>query len=193
RVRVGPSGGCPVPPLRRLRPGHSHQHPGRRHDPSAESERRRGGPGPLELGAVEREAVMKSASGRPGLVFLACCLATGWGCGKPAPKLVPVSGVVVNGDKPVARAAISFAADISQGGQTRDAYGSTDEQGRFSLRTVTDGKGAPVGRYKVVITSDGPSGRLIPRGLTDLNTTTLVVEVKEGGSQDLKLDLSKYK
>ncbi len=126
-------------------------------------------------------------------VVLVCGLVAAWGCGKPAPKLVPVSGVVLHGTTPVSRAAISFAAEISQGGETRDAYGSTDDQGRFTLQTVTDGKGAPVGKYKVVITTDGPSGRLIPKTVSDLTTTPIEVEVKEGGTQDLKLDLSKYK
>jgi hypothetical protein len=136
---------------------------------------------------------MKSVGRRLGLVFLACWVATGGGCGKPALKLVPVSGVVVNGNKPVARVALSFAADISGGGQTLDAYGSTDGEGRFTLETVTQGKGAPAGRYKVVITTDGPSGRLIPASITSLSTTPLVVDVPEDGVQDLKLDLSKYK
>jgi hypothetical protein len=136
---------------------------------------------------------MKSVYRRQGLVFLALCVGTGWGCGKPGLKLVPVSGVVVNGNKPVSRVAISFAADISGGGETLDAYGSTDGEGRFTLQTVTQGMGAPAGRYKVVITTDGPSSRLIPASITSLSSTTLVVDVPEDGVQDLKLDLSKYK
>jgi hypothetical protein len=135
---------------------------------------------------------MKRVSRRSVLVFLVFC-AAGWGCGKPGLKLVPVSGVVVNGNKPVSRAAISFAADISQGGETLDAYGSLDGDGHFTLQTVSRGPGAPPGRYKVVITTDGPSSRLIPASITALSTTPLVVEVPEEGAQDLKLDLSKYK
>jgi hypothetical protein len=136
---------------------------------------------------------MKSVFRRQGLVFLAFCAAAGWGCGKPAPKRVPVGGVVVNGDKPVAHAALSFVADISGGGPTLDAYGSTDGEGRFTLQTVSHGKGAPPGRYKVAITTTGPSGRLIPAGVTAHHSTPLVVDVPEGGAPDLKLDLSKYK
>jgi len=136
---------------------------------------------------------MKSVFGRSGLVAVAFCVASALGCGKPAPKLVPVSGMVVNGNNPVARAAISFAADISQGGPTLDAFGSTDADGRFTLQTVSHGKGAPPGRYKVVITTDGPSSRLIPANITALSTTRLVVDIPQDGSQDLKLDLSKYK
>jgi hypothetical protein len=136
---------------------------------------------------------MKSVCRRLGLVFLALGIAAGWGCGKPGPKLVPVSGVVVNGTRPVSRAAISFAADTSQGGETLDAYGSLDGEGHFTLQTVSRGMGAPPGRYKVVITTDGPSSRLIPASITALHSTPLVVDVPEDGTQDLKLDLSKYK
>ena len=84
---------------------------------------------------------MKSVYRRSAWVFLTLCAATGWGCGKSPPKLVPVGGVVVNGNQPVARATISFAADISQSGETLDAYGSLDGEGRFSLQTVSNGKG----------------------------------------------------
>jgi hypothetical protein len=134
---------------------------------------------------------MKSVYRRHGLVFLAFCVATGWGCGKPGPKLVPVSGVVVNGNKPVTGAYVVFAADVSQGGQTLDAYGSTDKEGHFTLRTTkSHAKGTPAGRYKVVISTDGPSP-LIPRPFTTLDTTPLQVDVPESGTEDLKLDLSK--
>jgi hypothetical protein len=135
---------------------------------------------------------MKAVFHRQGLVVLAFCAATGWGCGKPGPKLVPVGGVVVNGDKPVSHAAVSFVAEISGRGPTLDAYGPTDGEGRFTLQTVSHGKGAPPGRYKVAITTTSPSGRLIPASITAHRSTPLVVDVPEGGAPDLKLDLSKY-
>jgi hypothetical protein len=134
---------------------------------------------------------MKSVYRRRGLILLAFCVATGWGCGK-SPKLVPVRGVVVNGNQPVARATISFAADVTQPGRALDAYGATDAQGQFTLQTVSRGRGAPAGRYKVVITTDGPSRALIPDSCTALSTTPVHVDVPEGGTQNLKLDLSKY-
>ena len=136
---------------------------------------------------------MKPSVRRCLLIFVAGWVAIGLGCGKPGLKLVPVSGVVVNGTKPVSRVAMSFAADTSGGGETLDAYGSTDGEGRFTMQTVTHGPGAPPGRYKVIITTDGPSGRLIPASITSLTTTPLIVEVPQDGTQDLKLDLSKYK
>lgn len=134
---------------------------------------------------------MKWAWHWPGLAALALCVAGG-GCGKAGPKLVPVSGIVTNGDKPVPSAIVQFAADISQGGGL-DAYGQTDADGRFTLQTIPHGPGAMVGSYKVVVTTDGPGARLIPRKFTDLGSTTLYVEIREGGSTDLKLDLGKEK
>ena len=136
---------------------------------------------------------MKRAGRWQGLVLLAFCIVAAWGCGKRGPKLVPVSGVVVNGGKPVPAAMVQFSADVAGTGKEEayDAYGHTDEQGNFSLRTLPHGEGAALGRYKVVITCyEGPGARLLPRKFTDRGTTTLTVEVKEGGLKDLKLDLS---
>jgi hypothetical protein len=135
---------------------------------------------------------MKSTGRRSGLLLLASVVVLASSCGKPIPKLVPVSGVVVNGDKPVSLVNVAFAADISKGGPTLDAYASTDAQGRFSLRTTLHGKGVPAGHYKVVISTDGPSGRLIPASITSLTTTKLEVDVPENGTEDMKIDLSKY-
>jgi hypothetical protein len=134
---------------------------------------------------------MKSVYRRWGLVVLAFCLVAGWGCGPRAPKLYPVSGVVVNGMEPVQRAAVSFSAVLTPGAQTLDGYASTDDEGRFTVQTVSQGKGVPAGSYKVVITRDRPARGQIPAKFNTLPTTTLLVEIPEGGKQDLKLDLSK--
>ena len=135
---------------------------------------------------------MSSVYRRRGLVFLALCALTGGGCGKGL-KLVPVSGVVVNGNKPVSRATIAFAAEAPPGTQTLDGYGSTDEEGKFTIQTITQGPGVPAGRYKLVLHSETASARLIPGSITSLTTTPLVVDIPEDGTQDLKLDLGKYK
>jgi hypothetical protein len=146
----------------------------------------------LNGGAAEQEAAMNAVSHRQGLVVLALCVAFGGGCGKGL-KLVPVSGVVVNGNKPVTRATIAFAAEAPPGVQTLDGYGSTDAEGKFTIQTITQGPGVPAGRYKLVLHSETDSARFIPNSITSLTTTPLVVEVPEDGTQDLKLDLSKYK
>jgi hypothetical protein len=134
--------------------------------------------------------MMKSVCRQLGLVFLALGMATGWGCGKPEPKLVPVSGVLMNGDKPIPSVTVLFASDLSTGGQNFDAYAATDAQGKFTLFTGQHGKGAVAGHYRVSVTSEGPH-RLIPAKFNQFGTTTLHVDIPEGGTNDLKLDLSK--
>jgi len=137
---------------------------------------------------------MTSGTRRLDLAFVAFCAVIVLGCGKSSPKLVPVSGVVVNGDKPVASAAISFAGDVPPSGEAPSAYGSLDEKGHFKLETVSPrGSGVPAGRYKVVITTDGPSSRLIPQRVTNMASTPVIIEIPEAGVQDLKIDLAKYK
>src|SRR5262245_22184894 len=127
-----------------------------------------------------------------GLVLLAFCVVVAGGCGKAGPKVVPVYGVVVNGDKPIPAARVLFSADVSDKEEGFDASSHTDAQGNFKLRTLEHGEGAALGRYKVVVTCyEGPGARLIPGKFKDLATTPLTIEVKEGGLKDLKLDLSK--
>jgi hypothetical protein len=133
---------------------------------------------------------MKSRCRRWGLVVLALCLAAGWGCGRGAPKLYPVSGVVMNGPEPVARASVSFSAVPTPGVQPLDGYASTDNEGRFTVQTVSQGKGVPAGSYKVVITREQPARGQIPVKFTSLSTTTLRVDVPEGGAENLKLNLN---
>jgi hypothetical protein len=61
----------------------------------------------------------------------------------------PTSGVVMYQGKPVADATVSFLA-IS--GDPISAFGLTDAQGKFTMRTYEDGDGAPVGEHQVTIT-----------------------------------------
>jgi hypothetical protein len=84
----------------------------------------------------------------PGLLLLAFCVVAAPACGRSGPKLVPVNGVVVNGDKPVPAAMVQFSADVVGTGKevAYDAYGNTDEKGRFSLYTTPHGDGAALGR-----------------------------------------------
>ena len=84
---------------------------------------------------------------RRGLTLAALCLAI-VGCGGPErPEMVPVSGVVKHGGKPVAGAEVSFHNDESP----RAAQGVTDAEGKFQLTTFDDGDGAVVGLHKVAV------------------------------------------
>ena len=89
----------------------------------------------------------------PALALLAALIA---GCGEPEDasvddllarldSLVPVTGVVTAGGKPVEGVVVTF---LSDGWGT--AHGETDEEGRFTLTTASR-PGALVGTYKVVL------------------------------------------
>ncbi len=82
-----------------------------------------------------------------GLVLLASA-----GCGSP-PGLVPVKGTVTLDGKQLATASVQFVAQDPGG---RDATGTTDEDGVFTLSTLKPGDGAIPGKYKVVIQASTP-------------------------------------
>ena len=69
------------------------------------------------------------------------------GCGdKDGP--VPFSGAVKLDGQPLAGATVYF---IHQDPEGRDALGSTDTDGLFSLSTFEPGDGALAGKYKVIV------------------------------------------
>ena len=124
------------------------------------------------------------------------------GCGPPALKLVPVSGVVTLDGKPVAEATVMFSPEA--GGVP--AVGLTDAAGRFQL--TTNGKeGALVGTHQVMVTkmemtgveadADGLSTPLssnvqqiwhVPKKYSSTKTSGLTEEVKaEMPEVELKL------
>jgi hypothetical protein len=74
-----------------------------------------------------------------------------WGCSsKPAISGKRVTGTVTYNGAPVEGASVSFISP------TASAYGSTDKEGHFSLRS-SQGEGIPVGDYKVtVVKTDAP-------------------------------------
>lgn len=90
-------------------------------------------------------------------------LAAGWlllpGCGDTDYELAPVSGKVTLDGKPLAEAKVSFQPE-SQSGQPNPgpgSYGTTDADGRYTLRTIEpDADGAVVGQHKVRLTGKMP-------------------------------------
>jgi hypothetical protein len=90
------------------------------------------------------------------------------GCG--APKLVPVSGKVTQGGKPVTSGLVVYSA-VKSGDKLMAITGQIKEDGTYALQT--DGKdGAPLGKYKVFIspmagpptppTGPGPKKEFLP-------------------------------
>lgn len=115
-------------------------------------------------------------------------------------KIVPVSGLVTLDGKPLPGAVVGFEP-IAQQGDLKAGYGSyskTDDEGRYTLRSLKNEEGALVGQHRVsvstVIGKEGPNGEML--GLTKErvpsrynNDTQLVIEVPPGGTDEANLEL----
>lgn len=144
--------------------------------------------------------------GSCGLALLLAAI----GCGGTAlPETVSVSGTVSYQSKPVEGAQVVLnSADP----KCKPAAGTTDSQGRFSVKTYVDptaqAKGAMPGNYKITVTkleqttlsseeqmkaSSGgkPAGpkHLLPEKYSSVENTDLTVEVKKGSTPALTLEL----
>ena len=82
----------------------------------------------------------------PALWMMLCT-----GCGGDGLNLAPVSGTVTLDGKPVKGASLEFIPQ-APGGSV--AYGTTDENGYYSMYFGSSGTGAVIGRSLVRITSD---------------------------------------
>jgi hypothetical protein len=105
------------------------------------------------------------------------------GCG--GLHLVPVSGTVMMGGKPLPRGGVSFIPDASKGNTARvSCVGRINSQGRYELSTngvkgSDSGKGAPLRWYKVTILTTLPGSPEIKVNAKYLDpvATPLSVEV----------------
>jgi len=92
----------------------------------------------------------------PIAVFLTVLL-LGLGCGgRKSYNFVPVSGKVTWDDKPLAKATVHYKpTDFGGGEPPPEAYGTTDEEGRYTLAPVGEGlvgsTGAVPGKYLVQV------------------------------------------
>lgn len=136
--------------------------------------------------------------------LLLCCILVGLvsGC-SPSKKLLPVSGVVTVGDKPLHTGAVRFVPDKSRGNTTTsEPAGTIDATGHYTLSTLNK-PGAPAGWYKVVVPASEPVSSteastktttwLVEEKYRDVNKTPLAVEVvpnPQPGAYDLKLESS---
>ncbi len=128
------------------------------------------------------------------------------GCGSDAPKgpekisTTPVDGVVTLNGKPAAEVSISL--HHSEGKVA--PRGISDKDGKFSIATYGKDDGAPAGKYKVtaaknmtkeispgVLAPPPPGGFKsdIPTKYESVNTTDILVEIKAGEKNSLKIDL----
>ena len=124
------------------------------------------------------------------------------GCGGSG--VAPVSGTVTLNGKPLAHATVVFQPDGDGKNPGPGSSGTTDENGRYSLRVMTtNAAGALVGRHKVSITAyagDAEGESSAPTTTTTLirkalippeynAQTTLTFEVPSGGSTSADFNL----
>ena len=135
-----------------------------------------------------------------------CCLSIGAaltlvsGCGGSGPNVVPVSGTVTRGGKPVASLHINFMPEAG-----RPSWGTSDDQGKFTLNYDPQLNGAEVGKHKVFVTfrhaspkvemdflagkkTFHPDKKAIEEKYGRFETTPLVIEIKSAG-QPVLLEL----
>lgn len=90
---------------------------------------------------------------RVALVMVLLTLYLGGCSGSGQEPLVPVSGKVMLDKKPLTRGSVSFRADKARGNNsTVEPYGSIEPDGTYTLYT-NKRKGAPVGKYIVLVTA----------------------------------------
>lgn len=90
---------------------------------------------------------LKSYSFLAAVAFLSCLV----GCKQDTAKTAtyPVTGTITQAGKPVAEADIIF---VPSGAGGLAAFGKSDSQGKFEMRTFEPGDGVATGAYKVKIT-----------------------------------------
>ncbi len=115
---------------------------------------------------------------------------------------VAARGIVTFRGKPLPDAAVTFMP--LEEGKTISARGTTDGVGSFVLSTYGKDDGAPLGRYKVLVSANlskeiepgvlapEPEGGFkspIPLKYANPKTTDILVEVKEGDKNDFTIEL----
>lgn len=141
-------------------------------------------------------------------ITLAFVFSAGCGSADPVPqieKVVPVSGTLTFAGKPLE----GFQVTLIPTDGRRAATGVTDASGQFTLGTNTIGDGAPAGQCKLAVVWVGPQveeipgqeemidnpSRLpkapvtIPSKYSNPDTSGLVEEIPDGGTEDLKIEL----
>ena len=146
------------------------------------------------------------------IAALATCVAGCWRGLSGGPKVVPASGKVTYKNLPVEGATVSFLGD----GKTVPAIAITDSAGDFILTTTRSGDGAVPGKHQVTVTkiigppvaktkgpmsmeeaakaaNDPPPAKplsMLPDRFSSANSSGLSYEVKEGQSNNFKIELT---
>jgi hypothetical protein len=112
-------------------------------------------------------------------------------CGKDGRKpTFPVSGQVLQGNKPVANATVILHPVEESGPDTVKPHGRTQADGTFTLTTYDGDDGAPAGDYRVTVElwlasprgDEGPSNRL-PARFAQPGSSGLSASVPAGATE----------
>jgi hypothetical protein len=105
--------------------------------------------------------IVKSCKGWIAWLAVAFLLLTGCGESNGIGEVVPAAGVVTVDGKPVSGVSITLAPQEGVAG--RGGYGSTGEDGSFSLQADTEVPGVPPGNYRMMLQKYAmPDGSPIP-------------------------------
>lgn len=109
-------------------------------------------------GGAVRRAVRQPAYRPAAAVAIGCFLLAG--CNGPEYELAPVSGRVTMDGKPLAEVIVRFQPIAERSDQPNPgpgSFGTTDQDGRYRLRTIKpDAEGAVVGTHRVYLSSKPP-------------------------------------
>ena len=135
------------------------------------------------------------------VVLAAICVAILPGCGGSDYQVVPVSGKITYGGKPLANIHVSFQPQGDPAGRAKPgpgSFGVTDAEGRYTLRTVApEEDGAVVGTHVVRLAQQtenedikndlsAPRSTLLPEPCRD---GRLTFPVPEGGTDAADFEL----
>lgn len=126
-------------------------------------------------------------SNRIQFLSLALIAAAFLGCGSRGPKTARVSGTVTMAGKPLANVGVTFLP--TKKGPA--AFGTTNDNGEFTLTTTRRGDGAVIGKHKVTvgIAQEGQKGPAIPETYGSPHTTKLTAEVASGKKNEFTFDV----
>jgi len=110
------------------------------------------------------------------VLFFAPLLLFGSGCAPRRPAVVPVQGIVLLNNEPLANAAVEFVPMLDGYGSEMNSTAFTDEQGRFTLKcNWHEQTGAVLAKHKVVVIESPAPGALEERERGSRNRSTVVL------------------
>lgn len=130
---------------------------------------------------------------RPALSIVVALASIPMGCGSSGPEMASVRGKVTYKGQPVTKGTVSFQSTAPEGG--RNATGTINPDGTYTLQTENPGDGAQLGDYRVAISARDdvildyipkkpvPPKRLVPAKYENPDTSTLTATVKSGSNE----------